>query len=153
MLGGRAYRSAAQQTTFAQDGYVMGVVRTHQLDDVINRGEDLLAAVFSSGSAASLLSGVLVEDGQVWSRERAIANARHFDALTAPEDKAALLAAMEGLLAGFFLDASPSSTDSPTSSGEAGTRRRRSRRARTRTTAADTGSASSPVSPTTTANG
>jgi hypothetical protein len=29
MLGGRPYRSAAQQTTFALDGYLMGVVRAN----------------------------------------------------------------------------------------------------------------------------
>lgn len=150
LLGGRPYRSAAQQTTFAQDGYLMGVVRAHGLDAVIQRDGDLLAAIFTTGCASALLAGLLVEDGKPWSREDATANAARFDRLTAQEEKDQLLAALEGLLAGFFPIGARSSTASPTSSAGKGTRR--SRRATARETAAASGSSSSPPSPSTPAS-
>lgn len=112
MLGGRAYGSAATQTTFAQDGYLMGVVRANKLDVAINRDEDLLAAIFVAGCASALLAGLLTEDRKPWSVADAKANALYFDGLTADEDKSQLLAALEGLLAGFFLGGGRSSTHS-----------------------------------------
>lgn len=153
LLGGRAFGSAATQTTFAQDGYLMGVVRANKLDVAINRDEDLLAAIFQTGCASALLAGLLTEDRKPWSREDALKNAAHFDSLTAAEDKAALLAALEGLLAGFFHDAGRSSTPSTATSSTRPPRKTqvRGRKPRppalTQSSAAATGSPSSPPSP------
>jgi hypothetical protein len=151
MLGGRAYRSAATAPTFAQRGFLMGVTRTHALDATIARDGDLLAAIFSAGCASTLLAALLVETDNAWTREAAIKNAAFFDGLTADEDHAALLAALEGLLAGFFPPSGTSSPDSPTSSTRAATGKaaRKPRRRRVAMPAIDTASSptSSPPSP------
>lgn len=153
MLGGRAYGSAATQTTFAQDGWIMGLFRKHGFGKVVARDGDLLGAVLEAGAAAPLLAGLLTEDRTPWSREAAVKNAAYFDGLADPADKQALLDALALLLADFFVPGGSSSTASPTSST-----RRRSQRAKgnarksilpatTRSDSAASGPTSSPPSP------
>lgn len=154
LLGGRSFRSAATQTTFAQDGYLMGVVRANKLDTAINRDEDMLAAIFTAGCASALLSALLVEDGKTWSRETALANVTHFDGLTADDEKALLVAALERLLIRFFPAGGSSSKASPTSSREGAPRRRpRRRTVAMPAITAESGPDSSPTSPSTPASG
>jgi hypothetical protein len=149
VLGGRPYRSPAQQPTFAQRGYLMGTLRTHKIDVAINKDADVLAAIFSTGCASALLSGLLVEDGAAWTREKAIKNAAYFDGLTTDDDFTALCAALESLLAGFFPLTGSSSTASPTSSTPPARKARKQRRPRVPTPTSDTASSpdSSPHSP------
>ena len=116
LLGGRAYGSAATQPTFAQRGWLMGLMREHKLDRVIDRNGDLLTAVLKAGCASDLLAGLLTEDRKPWHREDAEKNAAYFDGLTEPSDAQQLLDALAFLLADFFPHRGSSSTASPTSS-------------------------------------
>lgn len=150
LLGGRAYRSAATQPTFAQRGFIMGTLRTNGIDAVINRDGDVLGAVLDTGCATKLLAGVLVEDGNAWSREAAVTNAAFFDGLTSEEDFTALCTAVEALLVGFFSQPNAgSSTASPTSSAPSAKAKRGTRRPRAPKPVSDTVSSptSSPSSP------
>lgn len=115
MLGGRAYGSAATQTTIAQSGYLMGVLRKHGLDRVINKDGDLLGAVMEAGCASALVAGLLTEDRKSWTRDEALKNAAFFDALPNDDNKV-FWDALALLLADFFVPGGSSSTASPTSS-------------------------------------
>lgn len=153
MLGGRVYSSAAQQTTFEQDAYLMALLRTHRIAETIDADGDVLAAVLRSGQIAEFLAALLVVDGTEWSRAAADLNAKTFNSLTDPADKAKLFVAVESLLAGFFPLGGTSSASSPTSSPTPATAsRRRPRRrppppAEPQTDSVGSGPASSPVSP------
>lgn len=153
LLGGRAYRSAAQQTTFQHDAYLMALLRRHKLVEVIEADGDLLGAILASGEAAELLSALLVEDGKAWNPTDAKANVGYFNALTDQESKAQLTDALILLLADFFAPGGSSSTASPTSSTRRPRRKTASRGSRvpvpapTPQTATENGPTSSPPSP------
>ena len=155
MLGGRAYGSAAQRPTFAQRGYVMGVLRTTGLDRVIAKDGDLLGAILDAGCASKLLAGLLTEDGKPWDRETALATAAFFDGLTSDEDYDAYLSAVEALLAGFLVHRGTSSTPSPTSSRrrKSSAEKRAASRAKKLTSDSAAGPTSAPPSPSTPAPG
>lgn len=152
MLGGRIFSPVAGPTTFEQDAYLMALLYRHKLHTIVAAGGDVLAALLGSGEAPSFLASVLVEDGQTWSRFSADANAKAFAALTDQEEKAALLGALEGLLAGFFVGEGSSSGRSPTSSRAARKPRATTgRHVPTLPPSSATGLDSSPDSPPTTA--
>lgn len=159
-LGGRDYVPAATLTTFEQDAYLMALLRKHHIAETVEADGDVLAAVLGSGQIAEFLAALIVVDGTEWSRVGAETNARTFNALTAPEDKARLFAAVESLLAGFFSLGGTSSPASPTSSTPGATRSRRRPARRNAPTPAPSptdspasGPMSSPPSPSSTANG
>lgn len=152
VLGGRGYVSAAHTPTFAQRGYLMGVVRANGLDRVIAKDGDLLGAILSAGCASTLLAGLLVESGTAWTRDAALTNATFFDGLTDEADHDQLLSALEALLAGFFVNREGSSTPSPTSSGrrrKTSAEKRAAHRARKQTSDSVAGPTSAPPSPST----
>jgi hypothetical protein len=160
LLGGRAYRSAATQTTIQQDARTMALLRKYPaLQRAIDGDGDLLGALLDS-DPASFVAQLLVEDtdGKVWTPEDAAANAVFFNGLTDAESKAQFFDALTILLSDFFALGGSSSTASPTSSeprrerGTKGRRRRSSRRAVTPPSDSASGPASSPVSPTSTAS-
>jgi hypothetical protein len=154
MLGGRAYRSAAQQPTFAQSGYLRGLLLTHGLYPVIESGGDVLAAIYTAGCESALIAGLIVEDGRSWSREAAAKNAQFFEGLTDAAEHAQLDDALALLLSNFTTPKGISNEASPTFSADTpkGKRKTRRRRAETPPSAAGSGSMSSPVSPTSTAS-
>lgn len=156
MLGGRPYRSAAQQpTTFQHDAHVMALLRKHAaVFKAVESDGDVLGALLTA-EPASFLAAFLVEDGKAWSVEDAGANAAFFNGLTDPESKAALLDAITVLLNDFFVAGGSSSTASPTSSDAPTGRRRRPRRRPALTPSSDTASGppSSPPSPSPTPSG
>ena len=59
-----------------------GIQRTKE-----QRPEDLLTQILLSGRTHHILAGILTEEGKVWSRAAADANAARFAAITDPEEK------------------------------------------------------------------
>ena len=154
LLGGRPYRSAAQQPTWRQGNWTMALLRRHPaVTKAIDSGGDVLLALLETQESARFLAGWLVEDGQPWTTEGAERNAAYFDALTDPEGQAALYDALTILLSDFLALGGSSSTASPTSSaptsqtGKRGSRRRP--RATTPPPSPASGPTSSPPSPST----
>lgn len=117
VLGGRAY-VPAEDTTFEQDAHLMGLVYDAGLHAVIEQSGDLVGAVLRSGRVTEFLASVLVPADDAWTPAGAAASAAHFRGLTAPDEKAALLNALTGLLSGFFGAAPASSGASPSASPE-----------------------------------
>lgn len=148
LLGGRAYRSAATQTTWQQDNWTMALLRKHGLSE----STDVLHAILACGEAAEFLAGWLVAKDQTWSPEVARENAAYFNGLTDPASKAQLYDVIGRLLTDFFPHGGSSSTASPTSS-EGSTRRKPGRRRATLPAiSAVSGPMSSPPSPSSTAS-
>lgn len=115
VLGGRVF-GHARETTFEQDAYLMSLVWEIKLHETITAGGDVVGAVLRSGQVCRFLAGALVEDGVPWSSVSATQAAEHFAQLRAPDEKATLHAALQGLLLGFFGAGGPSSASSPTAS-------------------------------------
>jgi hypothetical protein len=158
MLGGRPYRSAAQQPTWRQGNWTMALLRRHPaVTRAIDSNGDVLGALLDTDQSAEFLAGWLVEDGETWSPEVARKNSAYFNGLTDPEGHAQLYDALTILLADFLALGGSSSTASPTSSGQSArkTGKRGSRRrppAPTPPTSLASGPTSSPPSPSTPAS-
>jgi hypothetical protein len=147
MLGGRPYRSAAQQTTIAQSGYLMAVLYKHGLNPVIDRGGDLFGAILDAGCAAELVAALVTEDGKPWSRDDAIRNAALFNALPNDENSE-FWTALSQLLTDFFPLGGSSSPASPTSSTRPPRQTAaRGRKPRRPATTPENSTASGPTSP------
>lgn len=117
-LGGRLFAPAAEGegSSFEQDAYLMGLVRVHGIDTVIASRGDVVAAVLRSGVTTQFIAGLLVDVGEEWTLERAEANAKHFGAIRAKDEKELLFECLRGLLVGFSNAGTVSSTDSLTAS-------------------------------------
>lgn len=153
MLGGRAYCSAATQTTIQQDARTMALLRkSPALQRAIDGDGDLLAALLDA-DPAQFVAQLLVEDGATWTPAGAARNAEFFNGLTDPASKAQFFDALTQLLADFFALGGSSSTASPTFSepNPASPVKRRPRRRKplvpTPPTSAESGPVSSPSSP------
>ena len=122
-IGGVRY-ARPEHTTFDQDIYLMERVRAAGLDKLqvgrketppqfVERLQAELAPVL-----LPVLAGMLVPEGEAWTRDVAARTERHLGQTTAARDKALLRAQGAALLAHFFASGIASARISPSSSGE-----------------------------------
>src|SRR5260370_1434952 len=83
-----------------------GVQRTKE-----RRLEDLLTQILLSGRTYYILAGILTEEGKVWSRAEADANAARFAAITDLEEKKAMRDSIMRFVIGFVLVGSQEKVD------------------------------------------
>jgi hypothetical protein len=114
-LDGRKFTGITQFLTADQDDYILGHLRQagaietlSDLDGVTRtsarqRAEDLLTKILLSGRKHFIIAGCSTEEGKVWTRKEADANAARFAQLTSPEDKNAMRDSIVALVVGFFL--------------------------------------------------
>jgi hypothetical protein len=125
VIGGRKFHGVTQELCAAQDDYLIGQLRlAGALELVLSAGENnreataeaLLTQIMISGRSPHVLAGCLTEAGKQWTFEEASRNAVAFAAVTNPEDKRAMNAAIVGFVVGFFRFATAFATTSPKSS-------------------------------------
>jgi hypothetical protein len=126
-LDGRKFQGVSQSLTANQDDYILahlrlagaievlsdldGVKRTHE-----KRAEDLLTRILLSGRTHHILAGCLTEEGKVWNRTEADANAARFASITDVAEKTAMRNSIVQFVIGFFTLGEPSSETSQKSS-------------------------------------
>lgn len=126
-LDGRKFHPLSQSLTANQDDYILGHLRRAGAVEILNdidgvertphkRAEDLLTEVLVRGKSYAILAGCLTEEGKIWSREEADANAKRFAAITDPEEKSAMRSFIVRFVAHFFMSGEVSSATSPKSS-------------------------------------
>jgi hypothetical protein len=104
-LDGRKFRSNMQGAPASQTDYVIEHLRAAGAVEVVNdldgvkrtpekRAEDLLTRILLSGKN-HILAGCLTEEGKVWNRKDADANAERFAAITDVLEKAEMQKSME----------------------------------------------------------
>ena len=100
-LDGRKFTGISQALTANQDDYILAHLRLagavevmSDLDGVVRtdekRAEDLLTRILLSGKTHHILAGCLTEEGKVWNRKDADANAARFAELTNVAEKKAM---------------------------------------------------------------
>ncbi|MBZ5700253.1 MAG: hypothetical protein LAN84_00240 [Acidobacteriia bacterium] len=130
-LDGRKFTGITQALTANQDDYILAHLRLAGAIEVLSdldgvkrtkekRAEDLLTQILLSGRTHHILAGCLTEDGKVWSREEANANAARFARITDIEEKTAMRSCIVRFIIGFFSLGEPSSEISPKSSSRSG---------------------------------
>jgi hypothetical protein len=126
-LDGRKFHSITQSLTANQDDYILAHLRLSGAIEVLNdldgmkrtqekRAEDLLTQILLSGRTHHILAGCLTEEGKVWSRSEADANAARFAAITDIDEKTAMRKSIVNFVIGFFSLGEPSSRTSQKSS-------------------------------------
>ena len=111
-LDGRKFTGVSQSLTANQDAYIEGHLRLagalevlNDLDGVTRTKErlaaDLVTQILLSGRKSYILAGCLTEDGKVWSRADADANAARFAAISDAEAKAAMQSSIVEVVIGF----------------------------------------------------
>ena len=117
-LDGRKFRGISQSLAANQDDYLLGHLRKagainvlSDLDGVTRtieqRAEDLLTQILLSGSTHQILAGCLTEEGKVWSRAEADANAARFAEITDFAEKIEMRKSIVTFVVGFFGAAAP----------------------------------------------
>ena len=130
-LDGRKFHGIRQDLTANQDDYILAHLRLAGAIEVLEdldgkkrsqekRAEDLLTQILLSGRTHHILAGCLTEDGRVWSRQDADANAAKFAAITDIAEKLAMRKSIVTFVIGFFSLGEPSSEISPKSSSRSG---------------------------------
>ena len=100
-LDGRKFAGISQSRTANQDDYIADQIRLARAFEVPNDLEgvtrtkersavDLVTQILLSGRKNYILAGCLTEDGKVWSREEANANAARFAGITDASEKVAM---------------------------------------------------------------
>lgn len=128
-LDGRQFTGITQALTANQDDYILAHLRLAGAIEVLSdldgvkrdkeqRAEDLLTRILLSGRTHHILAGCLTEDGKVWSRLSADANAARFSALTDVDEKVAMRKSIVEFVIGFFSLGEPSSETSQKSSSQ-----------------------------------
>jgi hypothetical protein len=124
-LDGRKFRSITEALTASQDDYILAHIRAAGAVDILSdgvnrspvkRAEELLTRILLSGRKHFILAGCLTEEGTVWNRKTADANAERFAAITDIAEKAAAQREIVGFVLGFFSSGGPSSQTSQRSS-------------------------------------
>ncbi len=127
VLDGRKFTGITQSLTANQDDYILAHLRLAGAMDILagldetertqeKRAEDLLTAILLSGETHHVLAGCLTEEGRVWNRKDAEANAARFAAITDHEEKRAMRSSIVRFVIGFFQLGEPSSETSRKSS-------------------------------------
>jgi hypothetical protein len=126
-LDGRKFTGISQALTANQDDYLLAHLRLAGAIEVMGdldgiartkekRAEDLLTQILLSGRTHKILAGCLTEEGKVWSRAEADANAARFAGITDVEEKTAMRSSIVTFVIGFFSLGADSSESSPKSS-------------------------------------
>lgn len=126
-LDGRQFSGITQSLTANQDDYILAHLRLAGAIEVLSdldgmrrtaekRAEDLLTHILLSGRAQFILAGCLTEEGKVWSRAEADANAARFSQITDEEEKIAMRSSIVKFVIGFFQLGATSSETSQKSS-------------------------------------
>jgi hypothetical protein len=126
-LDGRKFTSVSQAITANQDDYILAHLRVAGAIDVLSdldgiqrtkekRAEDLLTQILLSGKTHHILAGLLTEQGRIWTRDEADANAARFSQITSVEEKSAMRSSIMRFIIGFFSLGEPSSETSQKSS-------------------------------------
>jgi hypothetical protein len=126
-LDGRKFTSITQSLTANQDDYILAHLRLAGAIEVLEdldgkkrskekRAEDLLTQILLSGRTHHILAGCLTEEGKVWNRQEADANAARFAAITDIPEKVEMRKSIVQFVIGFFSLGEPSSEISPKSS-------------------------------------
>jgi hypothetical protein len=126
-LDGRKFFSITQSLTANQDDYILAHLRLSGAIEVLSdldgktrtkeqRAEDLLTQILLSGRTHQILAGMLTEDGKVWSRASADANAARFAGISDFDEKNAMRSVIVTFVIGFFSFGGPSSETSQKSS-------------------------------------
>jgi hypothetical protein len=110
-LDGRIFHGMTQPLAAHQDDYILAHLRLAGAIDVASnlqrskekRAEDLLTQILLSGQTHHILAGCLTEDGRVWDRKYADANAARFAAITDIAEKTAMRSFIVRFVIGFFL--------------------------------------------------
>ena len=126
-LDGRKFKGISQSLTANQDDYILAHLRLAGAIEVLEdldgkkrtlekRAEDLLTQILFSGRTHHILAGCLTEEGKVWSRQDADANAARFAAITDIPEKTEMRKSIVRFVVGFFTLGEPSSETSRKSS-------------------------------------
>jgi hypothetical protein len=126
-LDGRKFTGITQSLTANQDDYILAHLRLAGAIEVLSdldgkqrtkekRAEDLLTQILLSGRTHHILAGCLTEDGNVWSRKEADANAVRFAGITDVGEKMVMRSSIVRFVIGFFSLGEPSSETSQKSS-------------------------------------
>jgi hypothetical protein len=119
-LDGRKFRGISKDLTANQDDYILAHLRLAGALEVLQdpdgikrhpekRAEELLTQILLSGRTHHILAGCLTEEGKVWSRAEAEANAARFSEITSVEEKTAMRKSIVEFVIGFFSLGAPSS--------------------------------------------
>jgi hypothetical protein len=130
-LDGRKFQGISQALTANQDDYILAHLRLAGAIEVLSdldsvqrskekRAEDLLTQILLSGRTHHILAGCLTEEGKVWSRKEADANAARFAGITDLAEKTAMRNSIVSFVIGFFTLGELSSESSPKSSSPSG---------------------------------
>src|SRR5260370_254347 len=132
-LDGRKFTDVLHAPFVAnQDDYVLAHLRLagdvvkvfNDLDGVQRtkeqRADDLFTQILLSGRTYYILAGILIEEGKVWSRAEADANAARFAAITDVGEKTAMRSAIVKFFIGFFSLGEPSPETSRKPSNRSG---------------------------------
>src|SRR5260370_23648811 len=130
-LDGRKFTGISQSLNANQDDYILAHLRLAGALEVLGdldsktrtkekRAEDLLTQILLSGRTHHILAGCLTEDGKVWNRTEADANAARFAAITDAAEKKAMRGAIVGFVIDLFALGGTSSETSPQSSSRSG---------------------------------
>src|SRR5260370_1438267 len=123
----RKFTGISQALPANQDDYILAHLRLagavevmSDLDGVVRtdekRADDLLTRILLSGKTHHILAGCLTEEGKVWNRKDADANAARFAELTNVAEKKAMRSSIVGFVVDFFGFGEPSSESSAKSS-------------------------------------
>ncbi|MGB2645010.1 MAG: hypothetical protein WBF09_08850 [Candidatus Acidiferrum sp.] len=114
-LDGRKFVSFSADSLAAdQEIYILGHLRRAGAGEVLRgpdgvkytaeqRAEETLTRLFLSGKTHSVLAGCLTEQGKMWNRADADANAVRFAAITDVEEKTVMRSLITRLVIGFCL--------------------------------------------------
>lgn len=130
-LDGRKFHGISQDITATQDDYILAHLRLAGALEVLSdldgikrteqkRAEDLLTQILLSGRTHHILAGILTEEGKVWSRADADANATRFAEIRNVDEKLAIRKSIVEFVIGFFSLGEPSSKNSQKSSNQSG---------------------------------
>ncbi len=130
-LDGRKFQGITQALTANQDDYILAHLRLASALEVLHdldgkertdekRMQDLLTQILLAGRAHHILAGCLTEEGKVWNRAEADANAARFAGITDVGEKTAMRSAIVKFVIGFFSLGEPSSETSRKSSNRSG---------------------------------
>ena len=130
-LDGRKFTGVSQSISANQNDYIQANLRRAGAIEVLNdldgvkrsqekRAEDLLTQILDSGRKPYILAGCLTEEGKVWNRAEADANAARFGAITDPAEISEMTSSIVKFVIGFFSLGAPSSKTSQKSSSRSG---------------------------------
>jgi hypothetical protein len=130
-LDGRKFNGVSQTVTANQNDYIDAHLRLAGAVEVLGdldgakrtqekRAEDLLTHILLSGRKPYILAGCLTEEGKVWSRAEADANAARFGQITDPAEIKAMTSNIVSFVLAFFISGGPFSETSRKSSNQNG---------------------------------